>query len=390
MNRTRFERNVISVIGSALVIVGCASDSPQEPGVPGNGQVDLRAVEVARGLSSPVYVTTPPSDARLFVVEQPGRIRIMEDGQLLTNPFLDITSKVRDGGERGLLSVAFHPEYATNGFFYVNYTGSDGATRIERYRISSDPNRADDASAHLLLTVPQPFPNHNGGLVKFGPDGMLYIGMGDGGSGGDPHEHGQNRTTLLGAMLRIDVDAGDSYGIPADNPYAADPDARSEIWAIGLRNPWRFSFDQEAGHLYIADVGQKRREEINAVSLTEAGLNFGWDVTEGSLCHEPSSSCTRTDLIEPIFDYPNPGEGCSVVGGYVYRGEALPELKGHYFYGDFCKGTVRSFRLSQDLQPTDHNTWSLGTLGQITSFGQDASGELYVAVKEGRLYRLSP
>ena len=211
---------------------------------------------VASGFSSPLYLTAPPSDARLFVVEQSGRIHIIENGSRLATPFLDITDRVLSGGERGLLSVAFHPQYATNGFFYVSYNDHNGDTRIERYTVTADVTLADQGSAKLILSVEQPFSNHNGGLIVFGPDGMLYVGLGDGGSGGDPLGHGQNRNSLLGALLRIDVDGGDPFAVPPDNPFVGDAGARAEIWAYGLRNPWRFAFDRQEGNLYIADVGQ--------------------------------------------------------------------------------------------------------------------------------------
>jgi glucose/arabinose dehydrogenase len=371
-----------------LALTGCGSRTPAEP-EPGPLPPDfvLHAVEIASGLAQPVHLTTPPDDSRLFIVEQPGRIRIVENGALLPTPFLDIAAQVVSGGERGLLSVAFHPQYASNGFLYVNYTGAGGETRVERYRVSSDRNRADPASARLVLSVPQPFANHNGGLVKFGPDGMLYIGMGDGGSGGDPLEHGQNPGTLLGALLRIDVDGAEPYRVPPDNPFVGSPGARPESWAIGLRNPWRFSFDPESGLLYIADVGQNRREEINAQPAAQGGLNYGWNVMEGSTCFRPPAGCDSDGLVLPLHEYPNPSQGCSVTGGYVYRG-SIPELRGHYFFGDYCRGTVRSFRRTAQGDVADLREWDLGTLGSISSFGVDASGELYVVAHQGRVFRL--
>jgi hypothetical protein len=370
-----------------VVVVGVGCDgSPSGP----TGEVELKAVEIMSGLDEPVYLTAPAGDSRIFIVEQPGRIRIYGDEGLDPEPFLNITSRVQSGGERGLLSIAFHPEYATNGYFFVNYTGVDGATRVERYTVSANAEEADPDSDLLLLRVPQPFSNHNGGLLKFGPDGMLYIGMGDGGGAGDPMENGQNTGALLGALLRIDVDAGGSnpYGIPADNPYVGDQTARPEIWAIGLRNPWRFSFDEAGGKLYLADVGQNRREEINVVGADEAGLNYGWNIMEGSLCHSPAVGCPMAGLVLPVLEYPNPGEGCSVTGGYVYRGTRMPALQGHYFHGDFCRGSVRSFHLVGENAPEDEREWALGSLGNITSFGLDAAGELYIVVRQGRVYRL--
>jgi glucose/arabinose dehydrogenase len=373
----------------AIAWVGCADGSPQEPDSPAVIETDLQAVEVTRGLTSPVYLTAPDSDARLFIVEQPGRIRIVENGQLLTTPFLDINSKVTSGGERGLLSVAFHPQYASNGLFFVNYTAGSLETRVERYRVSGSPNLADASSGRVILTVAQPFSNHNGGLVKFGPDGMLYIGMGDGGAGGDPQGHGQNPGTLLGNLLRIDVTGADPYRIPSDNPFASGTGGRPEIWATGLRNPWRFSFDREAGMLYIADVGQNRREEVNVRPSNEGGLNYGWNVMEGTLCFQPLSGCSQTGLVQPVLEYANGSDGCSITGGAVYRGQAMADLRGHYFYADYCDGWVRSFRLGNDGRPQDQKEWDLGSPGQITSFGEDSSGELYIIVQGGRVFRLS-
>ena len=246
----------------------------------------LRLVEVASGLSSPVDLTSPDGDPRLFVVEQAGRIRVIRDGVVAETPFLDIRDRVRAGGERGLLGLAFHPRYVENGRFFVDYTDAAG-TVVERYRVSGDPDLADPASAFPVLRVAQPFANHNGGQVAFGPDGMLYAGLGDGGGAGDPLDQGQDVETLLGSILRIDVDSAEPYAIPPDNPFAAGG-GRPEIWAYGLRNPWRFSFDTPTGRLYIGDVGQDRREEIDVAGAGDGGLNFGWPTTEGTLCFRPA------------------------------------------------------------------------------------------------------
>jgi glucose/arabinose dehydrogenase len=381
-----------STLAAALLLVLAACDgygggAEPTPQPPTDDQV--RLVEVASGLASPVHVAAPPGDARVFIVEQPGRIRVLEGGALLPTPFLDIVAKVGCCGERGLLSMAFHPRYAETGEFFVNYTDRAGHTRVERYRVSTaDRNRADAASAELVIGVDQPFANHNGGQLAFGPDGMLYIGMGDGGSGGDPQGHGQNPRTLLGDLLRLDVDGARPYAIPAGNPFVGRTDARPEIWATGLRNPWRFSFDRTAGLLYVADVGQNQWEEINVVPAAQAGANYGWSVMEGAHCFSPSSGCPQSGLVLPVLEYSH-SEGCSVTGGFVYRGQALPSLRGHYFYADFCQGWIRSFRYAAG-QAADRREWALGSVGNVLSFGEDAAGELYVASAGGRVYRLAP
>jgi glucose/arabinose dehydrogenase len=282
--------------------------------------------------------------------------------------------------------MAFHPDYDSNGLFYVDYTDTQGNTRVERYRVSADRNRADPNSATLILTVEQPFANHNGGLLMFGPDGMLYVGLGDGGSGGDPFRHAQNLGTLLGSLLRIDVDRAVPYAVPQDNPFVNRPGARGEIWAYGLRNPWRFAFDREGGMLYIADVGQNRWEEINAVPIGAAGVNYGWNILEGSECFN-ASSCNREGLTLPVLEYPRTGGACSVIGGFVYRGGRIPALRGHYFYSDYCAGFLKSFKLV-DGKAEDHREWNVGNLGQVLSFGEDAAGELYILSANGRVYRL--
>lgn len=371
-----------------LLVLGllACSDGRAEGGPSPGGQVRLE--EVASGLSSPVHLTAPAGDARLFVVEQPGRIRIVQGGRLLPTPFLDLTDRVRSGGERGLLSLAFHPRYADNGLLFVNYTDRDGDTRIERYRVrASDPNRADPASAKLLLRVEQPYSNHNGGQIAFGPDGKLYVGMGDGGSGGDPQGHGQNPRTLLGAMLRLDVDAGDPYAVPRDNPFVGNPRAREEIWATGVRNPWRFSFDGRTGLLYVADVGQNRWEEVNVVEAAKGGLNYGWNRMEAAHCFS-SERCDRSGLVLPALEYDH-SEGCTVIGGYVYRGSRIPALQGHYFYADYCQRWVRSFRYTGGAA-ADRREWDFGEVGSILSFGEDAAGELYVLSDGGKVYRMVP
>jgi hypothetical protein len=369
-----------------LVFVSCSSSDRGTDPTPIPADLKLKLEEVAAGLNNPVYLTSPPGDTRLFVVEQPGRIRIIENGQLIAAPYLDITSRVLSGGERGLLSVAFHPEYRTNGFFYVYFTGAGGEIRIERFTVSSNANQANASSAKVILTIPHPRSNHNGGLAVFGPDGMLYLGTGDGGGGGDPDLNGQNQNTLLGKLLRIDVNGGDPYAIPAGNPFAGRNDARAEIWAMGLRNPWRYSFDLPSGNLFIADVGQDVTEEVNVAAANRAGVNYGWNVTEGSNCYQ-SSSCNKSNFQLPVLEYNHDAGQCSITGGFVYRGSAIPELSGTYFYADYCAGWVRSFKY--DGAASDRRQWDLGSAGNITSFGLDSSGEIYLISGNGRVYRIA-
>jgi len=355
---------------------------------PVQADVDITVEEiVASGLERPVQVThAGDGSGRLFVVEQPGRLRIVEDGALLSAPFLDIAHRVNYGGERGLLSVAFPPGYATKGYFYVNYTRQpDGYTVVARYFVTANPDVADANSEQVILTVNQPYSNHNGGHLAFGPrDGYLYIGMGDGGSAGDPQNNAQNPDSLLGKMLRIDVESGDgSYTIPASNPYVGTSGYRDEIWALGLRNPWRFSFDRGTGDLYIGDVGQNQWEEISFQATgTPGGLDFGWRCKEGSHVFDTSVTCNDpaflAGLTDPIAEYGH-AEGLSVTGGSVYRGALYPDLVGRYFYADFVEGKIWS------LNKTGSNpaTWSspeleLDTSLNISAFGEDEAGELYV------------
>ncbi len=350
-----------------------------------SNDVRLAVEHVASGLDQPVYLTAPAGDPRLFIVEQPGRIRVVENGALLGKPFLDIANKVRSGGEQGLLSAAFHPQYRANGFLFVNYTDNKGDTRIERYTVSADKNIVDPQSAKLILGVDQRYSNHQGGLNLFGPDGMLYIGMGDGGSQGDPHGNGQNRSVLLGKLLRINVDRGDPYLIPAANPYAKGG-GRGEIWALGLRNPWRFAFDRFSGLLYIADVGQDRYEEVNVAPMPNAGVNYGWNLMEGPSCYR-GSGCNQAGLQQPALSYSHENSACSIIGGFVYRGEKIPEIKGQYFYSDYCNSWLRSFGFA-DGKVTDRHEWPVGGLGSIVSFGEDSKGELYICTSSGRVYRI--
>lgn len=344
--------------------------------------------QFATGFTAPVEITHA-GDSRLFVVQQSGAIKILNaDGTINPTNFLTLTtSTISTGGERGLLGLAFHPNYTTNGYFYVNYTrAGDGATVIARYQVSaSNPNVADASSGTVLLVVSQPFSNHNGGTLKFGPDGYLYIGMGDGGSAGDPGNRAQNINENLGKMLRIDVDGPAPYGIPTDNPFAGAVAGNDEIWAIGLRNPWKFSFDRLTGDLWIADVGQGTMEEINKVAPNAAGLNYGWKCYEGSIVY--SSGCaTGIGFTFPVAEYThNATGGCSITGGYVYRGTAYPNLVGKYVFADYCINRIGVYTEGSGISYSN----LLSGVGGITSFGEDLSGELYFASSSnGRIYKI--
>lgn len=345
---------------------------------------------VAQGLSAPLFVTAPRSDSsRLFVVEQGGRVRIIRNDTLLGRNFLDLRGRVSTGNEQGLLSIAFHPNYAANGYVFVSYTNTAGDTRVVRHHVSADPESLDVTAADTILSLDQPYANHNGGLVAFGPDGFLYVGLGDGGSGNDPENRAQDLDSLLGKMLRLNVNGALPYTIPASNPFAASATARPEIWAYGLRNPWRFSFDRANGDLYVADVGQGTREEVNRQSGASAGgENYGWRIMEGFVCRG-GGACNQSGLMLPLVDYINGDDGCAVTGGYVYRGSALPAFAGTYFYADYCQRWIRSFRYANSLLE-DHWDWSskLDAQGPISSFGEDARGELYVVAHNGRVFRV--
>ncbi len=357
---------------------------------PGTSVKSISLELVMSGFERPTYLTHA-GDLRLFVSEQEGRIWTVSDGQVLNEPFLDIVRRVESGSsEQGLLSVAFHPDYPSNGYFFVNYTGGGGDTVISRFEVSrDDPNMADAGSETVIITVNQPYGNHNGGQLQFGPDGYLYIGMGDGGSGGDPGNNGQSADTLLGSLLRIDVDGSGPYSIPPDNPYVDDSSARDEAWAIGLRNPWRFSFDRTTGDLYIADVGQNQWEEINFQSSSDSGgANYGWNALEATHCFN-AESCETAGFTMPAAEYSHAEGGCSVTGGYVYRGSAYPSLGGNYFFGDYCSGRIWSlFRLPD-------GSWEMTEVGQvganIASFGEDNEGEIYILDhSDGAIFQIRP
>src|SRR5919106_3422 len=340
---------------------------------------------VAEGLQSPLLVTNAgDGSGRLFVLEQIGRIRIISDGNLISEPFLDISSLVVAGGEQGLLGLAFHPDFGDNRKFYVNYTDRNGNTVVAEYTAHpSNPDRADPSSARPLLRIDQPFGNHNGGGIEFGPDGYLYIGTGDGGSGGDPLGNGQSLETLLGKLLRIDVDGGEPYAIPRDNPFAGEAGARPEIFAYGLRNPWRFSFDR--GSLWIGDVGQSDLEEINRVPADRAPVNYGWNIMEGDECFA-GPDCSRRGLTLPVATYSHEF-GCSVTGGFVYRGREVPGLVGTYVLGDYCSGSI--WGLNADGPFPQRLRELIASDRSISSFGLDESGELYATdLASGEVLRI--
>lgn len=342
---------------------------------------------VTTDLRQPLFLThAGDGSGRLFIVEQPGRVRVYKQGRLLGTPFLDVTEAVSFGGERGLLGLAFHPAYQENGRLFVNYSRAlDGATVVAEYRVSSDPDRARPEEK-VLLVVEQPYSNHNGGMVAFGPDGYLYIGMGDGGAGGDPGDRGQRRGELLGKVLRIDVEGKSPYAVPRDNPFV-EGGGRPEIFAYGFRNPWRFSFDRQTGRLWAADVGQNAYEEV---SVVRRGGNYGWRIMEGAHCFEPPTGCNRQGLELPIAEYRNAGARCSITGGYVYRGNGVPELRGWYLFGDYCSGEIFgvSEAVATDGTAVAQHSVLLDTDLRISSFGEDESGGLYVVDHEGGVYRI--
>lgn len=350
----------------------------------------LALVPLVDGIDQPTHIANAgDGTGRLFLVEQPGRVRLFKDGALLDVAFLDIRDRVQAGGERGLLSIAFPPSFASSRRFYVYYTDLGGDLVISRFLLTEDPDLADAASEALILRQPHPsFANHNGGQLAFGPDGYLYIGTGDGGGGGDPFENAQNPGVLLGKMLRIDVESGvEPYAIPPDNPFVGVEGARPELWATGLRNPWRFSFDAAMGDLYIADVGQDRFEEVDGqAAAAGGGQNYGWNIMEGGHCFQPMVDCDPTGLTLPIAEYDHSDGDCAIIGGSVYRGASDPGLQGIYFYGDLCTGRIRGLRFAGD-------GWQSAILLEsgmvITTFGTDENGNLLVADQRGgAVYRV--
>ena len=341
------------------------------------------------GLRSPVQIThAGDRSERIFAVQQTGQIRIIQDGALRAEPFLDLADRVSCCGERGLLSVAFPPDYAARGHFYVDYTSRSGDTVVSRFGLTADPGVADPTSEEIILTIPQPYANHNGGQLAFGTnDGYLYIGMGDGGSAGDPDNRGQNPAELLGKLLRVDVEAGVSpYAIPATNPFTQTAGYRGEIWALGLRNPWRFTFDRANGDLYIADVGQNEYEEVDyQPAASRGGENYGWRIMEGTHCYK-ASDCESVGLILPVAEYDH-SQGCSVTGGVVYRGSQFDRLAGMYLYGDYCSGRIWGLRQSGAGWA---NQLLLKTAFNISAFGEDEAGGIYVTdYAGGKIYRIA-
>jgi hypothetical protein len=350
---------------------------------------DLALDTVATGMSHPLFVTSPPGDqARLFIVERTGQIRIIKNGILLATPFLDITAQLFSGPEQGILGLAFPPDYATSKYFVVYYVNPNAVTVLSRFHVSSATADTALPGEDTLLSIPQIFfPDHNGGMLAYGPDQYLYLSVGDGGCCGDPNGHGQDRTELLGSLLRLDVGSSGPYAIPPDNPWASDLAFRHELWNYGLRNPWRFSFDRVTGDLYIADVGDITLEEVDAVSHTSTGgENYGWRIMEGSECFG-GGTCNRSGLTLPVIAYGHT-QGCSVIGGYVYRGDAIPALRGTYFYTDYCFAWIRTFRWVGGIS-TDQREYDLLDPSSLpTSFGEDADGELYVTTDVGHVYKI--
>lgn len=377
---------LLAGLGACVLALGSTTAEAQNP---------LTTELAVSGLNVPVDLTYAPGDpTRMFIVERRGTIRVVENGTLLATPFLDIQSIVRSGGEQGLLGLAFHPDYQNNRRFFVNYTNNAGNTRVAEYLVTSaDPNVADPTRIQFITQVGQDFGNHNGGCIKFGADGKLYVGMGDGGSGNDPNRRAQDPQQLLGKMLRYDVDIAPPF-IPADNPFVGVSGTLDDIWQVGLRNPWRFTFDRATGDMWIADVGQGQREEIDFVPASSTGgENFGWRCLEGNRCTGLSGcSCSNTTLVGPIHEY-NHGQGCSVTGGMIYRGAAIPSLDGTYFFADYCSNRIWSLKYdgtnvsdfterTQELRPTT------GNIRSITSFGEDFDGEVYILTQNGNVWKI--
>lgn len=385
----------IVLIGTLLAACGGSGNGggpgPALPAPPPTAPLTLSLTRVVAGLDNPTWLTAAPGETRLFVTERPGRVRIVENGSARDVPWLDLSARVGTAGEGGLLSLAFDPQFARNGYVYVYYTDLARNIVIERFTAGATPQGANPTSGLVILRIPHPnFTNHFGGQVAFGPDGYLYLATGDGGGAGDPQGNARNLGVLLGKLLRIDVTnatLAQPYSIPAGNPYLNQAGRRPEIWASGLRNPWRFSFDSSG--VYIADVGQDRREEVNLATTGQGGLDYGWNVMEGTLCYG-AATCDRTGLTLPAFEYDHGAgnaNGCSITGGFVYRGRALPELAGRYFYSDYCGGFLKSF-VAGGGAISESRSWSVTDIGRVVSFGRDAQGELYMIAASGGIYRI--
>ncbi|MGD8571472.1 MAG: PQQ-dependent sugar dehydrogenase [Gammaproteobacteria bacterium] len=384
---------LLMALAANLLLMSCADKNRADTGNPASREAGIPAIMLQPvfeniSMDGLVWMSEAPGQPGVwYVVEKPGRVLRLErnNNEYQSSLFIDITDRVDDGpNEAGLLGMAFHPQYATNGYVYLSYTGNNGGlvSYISRFGVDESGQRLLPGSEKRLLEVPQPYSNHNGGQITFGPDGFLYIGLGDGGAGGDPQGNGQNTNTLLGALLRVDVDKGDPYGIPASNPFASGEQGRPEIYAWGLRNPWRWSFDRDTGHIWLADVGQNAWEEVDLVS--EPG-NFGWNGKEGTHCYE-SRRCDNPAFIDPVVEYSHE-QGCSVTGGYVYRGSALPALQGVYLYSDFCSGTLWGARAKDNGEYETFNLLESGL--NIASFAQGQDGELYVLHIRGDIYRIA-
>jgi len=372
----------------------------------------LSSIEIADGFKKPLFITSYPTDSNLlYVVEQAGRIIVIENGEKLKRPFLDIKKQVvnpsRPGDERGLLGFAFHPNHTKNGKFYINYMNNDGYTVVSEFTVKNK-QRANHSSERILFDLKQPFSNHNGGHMAFGPDGYLYISIGDGGKSGDPNNAGQDLNTIFGKVIRIDVNQT-PYGIPKSNPYYGQENKRGEIWAWGLRNVWRFSFDRKNGDIFYGDVGQNKWEEINyEPAKSKGGVNYGWRIMEARHCYNPEDNCNESGLTQPILEYPNDAnymrtltgmdqpdvDGCSVTGGYVYRGKKIKGLQGTYLFGDYCSGNVWSFKVENGKAVEFQNRTEEINLAEgeftnyISSFGEDADGELYIIDYNGGVYKI--
>ena len=379
---------------------------------------NLSSVLIADGYKKPVFITSYPNNAKLlYIVEQAGLIKLINDGKKLSRPFFDINKRVvnpnRPGDERGLLGFAFHPNHTNNGKFYINYMDNDGNTIVSEFSTNSEL-RANHKSERIILKLKQPYGNHNGGDIQFGPDGYLYISIGDGGKAGDPLNAGQDLSSLFGKIIRIDIEQK-PYGIPKSNPFFGQKGKREEIWAWGLRNVWRFSFDKQTGDKYLADVGQNKWEEVNfEPASSKGGLNYGWRIMEANHCYDPKENCPTEGLIKPIIEYPNDAnhpafafriieelsfsetdvEGCSVTGGYVYRGQKIKSMQGQYIFGDYCSGNIWTLKVVNGKAINFKNRTEEINIGggefttYISSFGQDSDGEIYIIDYNGGIYKL--